>query len=65
MNSLYSYDTKGQTYSLGGPEVMSVRELVEFVYSTIREPYHGIYTPAGERPLHLACARACSCFFTI
>lgn len=49
MNSLFSQDSVGQTYHLGGPQVHTVKEMVEFVYSTIREPYHGIYTPAGAR----------------
>lgn len=47
VNSLFSLDTQGQTYHLAGPQVLTVRELVEFVYSTIREQYHGIYTPSG------------------
>jgi hypothetical protein len=47
VNSLFSGDTVGKTYHLGGPRVFTIRELVEFVYNTIREPYHSIYTPAG------------------
>lgn len=51
VGSLYSEGSVGQTYHLGGPEVLSVREMVEFVYSTMREPYHGVYMPAGVAKL--------------
>ena len=37
MNSLKSYDSLGQTYHLAGPDVLTQRQLAEFVYATIRE----------------------------
>jgi NADH dehydrogenase (ubiquinone) 1 alpha subcomplex subunit 9 len=37
VNALETYDSMGQTYHLAGPDVFSVKQLVDFTYQTIRE----------------------------
>jgi NADH dehydrogenase (ubiquinone) 1 alpha subcomplex subunit 9 len=36
----------GRTYTLAGPQVFTVRELVELVYATIREPARTLHVPS-------------------
>jgi NADH dehydrogenase (ubiquinone) 1 alpha subcomplex subunit 9 len=47
MNSLTTWDALGKTYHLAGPDVFTIKQLVEFMYQTIREPYSATYMPAG------------------
>lgn len=37
INSLETFDSMGKTYHLAGPDVYTVKELVEFTFETIRE----------------------------
>ncbi len=37
VNALETYDSMGKTYHLAGPDVFTVKQLVDFTYQTIRE----------------------------
>jgi NADH dehydrogenase (ubiquinone) 1 alpha subcomplex subunit 9 len=37
MNALHDWESLGKTYHLAGPDILTVRELVQFTYDTIRE----------------------------
>ena len=38
VNALETFDSMGKTYHLAGPDVFTVKQLVDFTYDTIREP---------------------------
>lgn len=46
INSLYTWDSLGKTYELAGPDVFSVKDMVNFVFETIREPHTGLPVPS-------------------
>lgn len=46
INSLKTKECLGQDYYLGGPDVISHKELVKLTFETIRERYHGLPLPA-------------------
>jgi NADH dehydrogenase (ubiquinone) 1 alpha subcomplex subunit 9 len=45
-NALADDGTAGQTYTLAGPDVFTVKQLVELVFKTIRSPSSTLSTPA-------------------
>ena len=47
VNALHTFDSMGKTYHLAGPDVFTVRELVEFTYDTVREESHAVPIPAA------------------
>jgi len=51
VNALHTYDSMGKTYHLAGPDVFTVRELVQFTYDTIREVPTTLSIPAAAAKL--------------
>lgn len=51
MNSLLTWDSLGKTYHLAGPDVFTVKQLVEFTFETIREPDSSLYFPSAAAKL--------------
>jgi NADH dehydrogenase (ubiquinone) 1 alpha subcomplex subunit 9 len=47
VNSLYSWDTLGKSYDLAGPDVFTMRQIVDFVFDTIRETNTAMPVPAS------------------
>lgn len=45
INALETYDSMGKTYHLAGPDVYTVKELVEFTFETIREQNISVSVP--------------------
>lgn len=47
VNALHTYDSMGKTYHLVGPDVVSVKDLIQFTYETIREQSNTVFVPAS------------------
>lgn len=47
INALETFDSMGKTYHLAGPDVYTIKELVEFTYQTVREPPSIMSVPAN------------------
>jgi NADH dehydrogenase (ubiquinone) 1 alpha subcomplex subunit 9 len=47
VNALHTFDSLGKTYDLAGPDVFTVRQLVEHTYQTIREPSATVSIPSS------------------
>jgi len=47
INALHTFDSMGKTYHLAGPDVYTVKNLVQFTYNTIREPSNVLHIPAA------------------
>lgn len=45
--SLETFDSKGKTYELAGPDVMTEKEIVNFTFATIREHSSTLYLPSS------------------
>lgn len=46
INALHTWDSAGKTYHLAGPDVFTVRQLVDFTYQTIREQPNTVHVPS-------------------
>ncbi|KAK9824102.1 hypothetical protein WJX72_007754 [[Myrmecia] bisecta] len=47
VNSLKLKDAPGKTYHLAGPDVLTVKQIVDLVFHTIREPYKALTVPGA------------------
>jgi NADH dehydrogenase (ubiquinone) 1 alpha subcomplex subunit 9 len=54
VNALETYDSMGKTYHLAGPDVFTVKQLVDFTYQTIRESPFTAPMPASLAKLMAA-----------